>query len=61
MLSRLSVKKPMTVFVCVMLVLILGVMSFINMTTDLLPNMDLPYASPIPPTSAPVRSRWSKA
>lgn len=44
MLSRLSVKKPMTIFVCVMLVLILGVMSFINMTTDLLPNMDLPYA-----------------
>ena len=44
MLSRLSVKKPMTVFVVVVLVLILGVMSFINMTTDLLPNMDLPYA-----------------
>lgn len=44
MLSRLSVKKPMTIFVCVVLVLILGVMSFINMTTDLLPNMDLPYA-----------------
>lgn len=44
MLSRFSVKKPMTVFVTVVLVLILGVMSFINMTTDLLPNMDLPYA-----------------
>ena len=44
MLSRLSVKKPMTVFVVVVLVFILGVMSFINMTTDLLPNMDLPYA-----------------
>ena len=44
MLSRLSVKKPMTIFVAVVLVLILGVMSFINMTTDLLPNMDLPYA-----------------
>ena len=44
MFSRLSVKKPMTVFVAVVLVLILGVMSFINMTTDLLPNMDLPYA-----------------
>lgn len=44
MLSRFSVKKPMTVFVAVVLVLILGVMSFINMTTDLLPNMDLPYA-----------------
>lgn len=44
MLSRFSVKKPMTVFVAVVLALILGVMSFINMTTDLLPNMDLPYA-----------------
>ena len=44
MLSRFSVKKPMTVFVAVVLVLILGIMSFINMTTDLLPNMDLPYA-----------------
>lgn len=44
MLSRFSVKKPMTVFVAVVLVLILGVMSIINMTTDLLPNMDLPYA-----------------
>ena len=44
MLSRFSVKKPMTVFVAVVLVLILCVMSFINMTTDLLPNMDLPYA-----------------
>ena len=44
MFSRLSVKKPMTIFVAVVLVLILGVMSFINMTTDLLPNMDLPYA-----------------
>ncbi len=43
MLSRLSVKRPMTIFICVVLALILGVMSFINMTTDLLPSMDLPY------------------
>ena len=42
MLSRLSVKRPMTIFICVVLALILGVMSFINMTTDLLPSMDLP-------------------
>ena len=43
MLSRLSVKRPMTIFICVVLALILGVMSFINMTTDLLPSIDLPY------------------
>lgn len=44
MLSKLSVKKPMTVFVCVILVLVLGFVSFFKMTPDLLPNMDFPYA-----------------
>lgn len=44
MLSKFSVKKPMTVFVCVVLVLVLGVVSFFRMTPDLLPNMDFPYA-----------------
>ena len=44
MLSKLSVKKPMTVFVAVVLVLVLGVVAFTRMTPDLMPNMDLPYA-----------------
>lgn len=44
MLSKFSVKKPMTVFVCVVLVIVLGVVSFLKMTPDLLPNMDFPYA-----------------
>lgn len=44
MLSKISVKKPMTVFVCVVLVVVLGVVSFFEMTPDLLPNMDFPYA-----------------
>ncbi len=44
MISNYSVKKPFTVFVAVILVIILGFISFINMTTDLLPKMDLPYA-----------------
>ncbi len=43
MLSKLSVKKPMTIFVAVVLVLVLGIVSFSKMTPDLLPNMDLPY------------------
>lgn len=43
MLSTLSVKKPYTVLVAVVLVLVLGVVSFMNMTTDLLPGIELPY------------------
>lgn len=43
MFSKFSVKKPMTVFVAVIIVIILGVVSFTNMTPDLLPNMDFPY------------------
>ncbi|WP_213818307.1 efflux RND transporter permease subunit [Garciella nitratireducens] len=43
MLPTLSVKKPYTVFVAVILVLILGVISFTSLQTDLLPSLDLPY------------------
>lgn len=44
MISRYSVKKPYTVLVSIVLVLILGVVSFGKMSTDLLPSMNLPYA-----------------
>ncbi|HZK41888.1 MAG TPA: efflux RND transporter permease subunit, partial [Clostridia bacterium] len=43
MLAKYSVKRPYTVVVAVILVLILGVISFINLETDLLPSFDLPY------------------
>jgi len=44
MLSKLSVKRPYTVVVGVVLIIILGIVSFQNMTVDLLPSMNLPYA-----------------
>ena len=44
MLSKLSVKKPYTVLVGVVIVLVLGFMSLRDMSTDLLPDMDMPYA-----------------
>lgn len=44
MLSKFSVKKPYTVMVGVILVLILGVVSFSNMTADLFPDINMPYA-----------------
>ncbi len=44
MLSKLSVKKPYTVVVGIVLIIVLGVVSFTKMTVDLLPSMNLPYA-----------------
>lgn len=43
MLSKFSVRRPYTVVVAVIMVLILGAISFINLQTDLLPSIDLPY------------------
>lgn len=43
MLSKFSVKKPLTIGVSVVLVLLLGFISFTKITTDLLPSIDLPY------------------
>ena len=44
MLSKLSVRRPYTVLVAVVLILVLGFLSFRNMSTDLLPDMEFPYA-----------------
>ncbi len=44
MLTKFSVKKPQTIFVSVFMVIILGCVSFYNMTPDLLPSINLPYA-----------------
>uniref|UniRef100_UPI004055BF74 efflux RND transporter permease subunit n=1 Tax=Agathobacter sp. TaxID=2021311 RepID=UPI004055BF74 len=44
MLAKFSVKKPYTVLVGVILAIVLGVVSIMNMTTDLLPDMSFPYA-----------------
>lgn len=43
MLPQFSVKRPYTVLVAVVLVIVLGVISFSGMTTDLLPDIELPY------------------
>jgi len=42
-MSKFSVKKPLTIFVAVIAVLVLGVVAYLKMTPDLLPNMDFPY------------------
>ena len=42
-MEKFSVKKPYTILVAVIMVLVLGVVSVMNMTTDLLPSISLPY------------------
>ncbi len=42
-MPKFSVKKPLTIFVAVIAILVLGVVAYLKMTPDLLPNMDFPY------------------
>ncbi len=42
-MPKFSVKRPFVVLVVVIMVLVLGVVSFTRMTTDFLPNMNMPY------------------
>ena len=42
-MAGFSVKKPLTVFVVVLGIIVLGVVAYLKMTPDLLPNMDFPY------------------
>lgn len=42
-MSNFSVKKPYTVLVAVVMVIVLGIVSFTKMNADLLPSINLPY------------------
>lgn len=43
MLSKFSVKKPFTIMVAVVLIIVFGFVSFTRMTPDLFPKIDLPF------------------
>ena len=43
-MSKFSVRKPYTVLVGVVITLVLGYLSFTNMSMDFLPSMEMPYA-----------------
>ncbi len=42
-MAKYSVKKPLTIIVCVIVIIALGSVSLTRMTPDLLPSIDLPY------------------
>lgn len=48
-MSNFSVKKPFTIFVAVVLILVTGVVSYTKMTPDLLPDIDMPYVLVLTP------------
>ncbi|NLD20303.1 MAG: MMPL family transporter [Clostridiales bacterium] len=43
MLSKFSIKRPFTVLVAVIAILVFGVIAYIKMTPDLFPNINTPY------------------
>ncbi|GMQ58539.1 efflux RND transporter permease subunit [Vallitalea sediminicola] len=45
MLSKFSVKKPVTIVMIVLIFIIFGAVSFTQLNTDLLPSMNIPYAA----------------
>ena len=42
-MPKFSVKKPLTILVAALAVVVLGVVAYLKMTPDLMPNMDFPY------------------
>lgn len=44
MLPKFSVRRPYTIVVAIVIVIILGIVSLTRMSTDLLPSINLPYA-----------------
>lgn len=45
MLSKFSVKRPVTVVMVTLIFMIFGAVSFTNLSTDLFPSLDLPYGA----------------
>ena len=48
-MPKFSVKKPLTILVATLAVVVLGVVAYLTMTPDLMPNMDFPYVILITP------------
>ena len=48
-MSKFSVKKPFTVFVAVVIILVTGIVSYTKMTPDLFANIDMPYVIVVTP------------
>lgn len=45
MLSKFSVRKPYTIFVVVIMVIVFGIVAFTKSTMDLMPSIELPYVA----------------
>ena len=59
-MPKFSVKKPLTVFVAVLAILVLGVVAYLKMTPDLLPNMDFPYVVIVTTDMGAARRQWRR-
>ena len=59
-MSKFSVKKPFTVFVAVVAIIVLGVVAYTKMTPDLMPNMNLPYVMVMTTYPGATPEKWKR-
>lgn len=59
-MEKFSVKKPFTVLVAVIMVLMLGFVSITKMKTNLLPNVSTPYLMVVTVYPGASRSVWRR-
>lgn len=59
-MPKYSVKKPMTVFVVIVIIIALGVVSLLGMTPGLMPSIDLAVCSAVMTTYRELRPRRSR-
>ena len=57
-MEKFSVKKPFTVLVGVVMVLLLGFVALSHMQTNLLPDISTPYLMVVTVYPVPARSVW---
>ncbi|MFZ5987791.1 MAG: efflux RND transporter permease subunit [Bacillota bacterium] len=43
-ISELSIKRPVTIIMCILIIVVLGAVSFVSVPIDLMPSMDFPMA-----------------
>ena len=60
MLPQFGIKRPYTVIVAIIVIGILGAVSVMNTTVDLLPSINLPYAIVITPYIGAIQSKWRR-
>lgn len=59
-IGKFSVKRPVTIAMCSLVLILFGVVSFTRMSVDLMPKMELPILAVMAPYDGAGRKKWKK-